>query len=298
MGIDDLIGRLDRREKDLLTDRLVLCPLLTGRRPAVHVMIDGYPFRFRLRGRTAPGWRLLRPRSNREAEVLADREPQPWEIAQYLEQLPSVRALAIHPLGQDRWLAYPQNMGAAAAAGWPQQNGMLMPAPVQLVEAYLEPFDVIVARRLSEALLFDQVDRRVLTHWGGFAVPETPEERVVWDILLLREEQLAAERQLPPESGPLRQWQRDPEMTRAIEERRAGARLREALAFMGGEMQEFQQVDGGYVVRWRVNGEEFHTTIDASLFVQSAGICLAGRDYEQSLSSIVPVMRRFMDEQY
>ncbi len=44
-------------------------------------------------------------------------------------------------------------------------------------------------------------------------------------------------------------------------------------------------------IRWRDGRREHTTVLDSSLSVVSAGICLAGREPEFDLASIVSVMR-------
>ena len=68
-------------------------------------------------------------------------------------------------------------------------------------------------------------------------------------------------------------------------------RLRVALEYSGAVLRAWTELGEGYEVVWEHEGEEYRTVIRRDLFVESAGICLSGRDSDYNLSAIVHVMR-------
>jgi hypothetical protein len=67
--------------------------------------------------------------------------------------------------------------------------------------------------------------------------------------------------------------------------------MRWQLSLLGAQLVSVHQEGDTYLIRWRDGHREHTTVLDASLSVLSAGICLAGREQEFDLASIVSVMR-------
>lgn len=141
------------REGRALQERVILAPVPEGRQAFVNVLIDGRPYRLKVK-RLSPGWWLLRPLSDYEAEALE--EPLPWQIARYLNELPAIRVIAAHRLGRETWLVSPWNSGDARQRGWPMLGSAPQPRVCHLVCGAVHPFDVLVARVLGNLLLYDE----------------------------------------------------------------------------------------------------------------------------------------------
>lgn len=259
-----------------LRERIILAPVPEGQQAFVNVLIDGRPYRLKVK-RLSPGWWLLRPLSDYEAELFE--EPQPWQIARYLKELPAMRVIAVHRLSKRAWLVYPWNSGDAQQRGWPMLSTAPQPRALHIVCGAVRPFDVLVARVLGNLLLYDEPDRRLL--WASLSAR-------------LRE---AFEND----------WKKSPSVKGASVEMRAvfsllqnrmlkeqkrtlRGRIEAALLYSGATLKAWTERGQGYEVVWEHEGREYRMLIKPDLFVESAGICLSGRDSDYSLSAIVHVM--------
>jgi len=288
----ELIAELEAQAARLKEHR-VLAPLPEGQKRYVTTLIEGTPYRLKI-PKVEPGWWLLRPVSDHEAQVIG--EPPPYEVARYLEQLPAIRVIAVYRLGKESWLVYPWNAGDAFQRGWPPLQGgrVPQPRPLQLVTApALRPFDVVVARALDGLLLFDEYDRRTLwapladklrscleeQEWSPGPRIEglTPELRAV--LSLHRHRFLEEEKR--------RILQEEAQRRRTLR-----GRLESALEYSGARLRSWTERGEGYEVIWEHEGEEYRTMIRPDLFVESAGICLSGRDLDYNLAAIVHIMRQ------
>ena len=289
----ELIEELEA-QASRLKEHQVLAPIPEGQQHYVTTLIEGTPYRLSI-PEVEPGWWLLRPLSDHEAKVVG--EPPPHEIVHYLEQLPAIRVIAVYRLGERSWLVYPWNSGDAFQRGWPSlpssaKTRIPQPYPLHLVTApAVRPFDVVVARMLDGLLLFDEYDRRTL--WAPLAdelraclekqewTPRigglTPELRAV--LSLHRHRFLEEEKR--------RILQEEAQRRRTLK-----GRLESALEYSGARLKAWTERGEGYEVVWEHEGEEYRTLIRPDLFVESAGICLSGRDSDYNLSAIVHVMRQ------
>jgi hypothetical protein len=88
--------------------------------------------------------------------------------------------------------------------------------------------------------------------------------------------------------------QRIREFRERMEHARAEARLRGALRLGGGQFVDFRDRDDFWVVEWTTSDGERHTSIVTrdDLTVVSSGICLAGRDRDFDLQSLVGVIEQ------
>ena len=274
-----------------LGEHRILAPIVEAKQHWVTTIIEGTPYRLRL-PRAEPGWWRLRPLNDHEAELLD--EPMAYEILGYLEQLPAIRVIAVWRLGKWSWLVYPWNAGDASQRGWPPAaHGRYVPRPrpLHLVTApAVRPFDVLVARMLDDMLLYDEYDRRTL--WAPLA------DRM--RLYLEKREWEPSNGELTPELQAVlslhhhrflleekRRIEREEAQKRATLE----GRLRAALEYSGAVLRAWTELGGGYEVVWEHEGERYRTVIRQDLFVESAGICLSGRDSDYNLSAIVHVLR-------
>ncbi len=271
----DLIDELAQEGRQL-RERIILAPIHEGQQAFVHVLVEGRPYRLKLH-KPLPGWWLLQPRSEFEAAILG--EPLPWQIVRYLRELPAIRVIVVHRLGRCAWLVYPWNTSDARQRGWPMLGSAPQPQALHLVQGQVWPFDVVVARMLGGLLLYDELDRRSFwalasaqlratfqADWTQCPTVKTAtaEMRAVFSLLQNR--------------------------MRQEEKRALGQRIQSALAYSGAVLKSWTERGQGYEVVWTHEGREYRTTIKRDLFVESAGICLSGRDSDYSLSAIVHVM--------
>jgi len=266
-----LLDRYLRAEQEI-TRHPFLAPVVRGGQVAVRhpstraIHLFPAPPRFE-------GWGVFRPLDG--ARVRVEREAEEWERLRYLELLPALRAILVHPLWGRSWLAVPWNRADARQRGLPAE-----PFPAHLVGGG-QPLDRVVVRFLGGHAWFEGLDPRDLEPWRAQALRErlealadepgggSPEERLAYGILLERER--AA--RMPPEER----------------------RLRAELAHLGGELVAYEPVGEGWRVRWRDGGRTYETLVSRDLTVLSAGICLSGRDEDFDLASIVSVMREARD---
>jgi hypothetical protein len=288
----ELIAELEAQASRLQKHR-VLAPIPEGKQRWVTTLIEGTPYRLKI-PEVEPGWWLLRPVSDHEAQIVG--EPPPHEVVRYLAQLPAIRVIAVYRLGERSWLVYPWNAGDAFQRGWPPlpsaKTKIPQPRSLQLVTApALRPFDVLVARMLDGLLLFDEYDRRTL--WA----PLADELR----SCLEKQEWAPTIGGLTPELQAVLSLHRhrflEEEKRRLLQEearrrRTLRGRLESALAYSGAQLKAWTERGEGYEVVWEHEGEEYRTVIRPDLFVESAGICLSGRDSDYNLAAIVHVMRR------
>ena len=288
----ELIEELDAQAARLREHR-ILAPIVEAKQHWVTTILEGTPYRLRL-PKEEPGWWKIRPLSDHEAEVLD--EPMPHEVVEYLKQLPAVRVIVVWRLSKWSWLVYPWNTGDARQRGWPgapDTYGRYVPSPrpLHLVCApAVRPFDVLVSRVLDSVLLYDEYDRRTL--WAPLAEElRLHLERRVWEPSI---------RRLTPELRAVLSLHRhrflleEKRMIEQEEAQRRGTlegRLRVALEYSGAVLRAWTELGEGYEVVWEHEGEEYRTVIRRDLFVESAGICLSGRDSDYNLSAIVHVLR-------
>jgi hypothetical protein len=286
----ELIARLEAQAERLREHR-VLAPLPEAKGHRVTTLIEGTPYHLQVPG-VKPGWWLLQPLSDHEAKVLG--KPPPYEIVRYLQQLPAIRVIAVYRLGRKSWLVYPWNVGDADQRGWPSASAehyVPRPQPLHLVEAPgIRPFHVLVARMLNGLVLYDEYDRRTLwalraaelqaclekQEWSPKIRGLTPELQAVLSLhhhRFLLEEKRRIQQEEAEKRGTLQGW------------------LQSALEYSGAQLLAWTEHGEGYEVVWEHEGRQYRTLIRPDLFVESAGICLSGRDSDYNLSAIVHVMR-------
>lgn len=68
-------------------------------------------------------------------------------------------------------------------------------------------------------------------------------------------------------------------------------RIRAAVERGGGVYKTHKNLGSGYTITYELNGEDYTSTVDNNLHVQSAGICLSGTDKNFDLQSLMSVIR-------
>lgn len=240
---------------------------------------DDIPYRFSLSSPLA-GWWTIVPRSKTDA-VLGNRVLA-HEKFDYLEQLPRFYVIAIMQVNETTWLCTPYNLADAEQRGW--KNGQ--PRNVYLTSGNIQRFNVLVARRLDQILLFEMVNNRLPTTGRKFGMDEKSFSLAysIVDNILMQEEE---ERKTRERERRERARQQELAKLRA----NATSFAEHQLDLAGAKMTNFLQKSDGYEVSWEYDGATFTMPLLKNLHVQSAGICLAGTDQRYGLSHIVHVMQ-------
>ncbi|MEW6282047.1 MAG: hypothetical protein AB1758_25810 [Candidatus Eremiobacterota bacterium] len=272
-----LVNKLAEQERSLVEARFLAPCVASGR---VRARVAGLVYTFAVDPGHFEGWGIFQAHDPRVAAL--EEEADPVQVAEYLGLLQPVRLRLAAPLSGRTWLAYPVNESDAR-----QRLGKACPLPVHLVDHGLK-LEQVVARNEGGCLWFEEVDRRadptegerLRTALSERILPEqlaapglTPEMRVAYDLCTQSEAAFAA----------------------LFEGRRTEERLRRALRLGGGTLQSFLDRGEHWVVDWTdTQGTRHSSAISkGDLTVISAGICLAGRDRDFDLQSLVGVMEGY-----
>jgi len=317
-----LVARLSR-EAQALQGREILAPLLPGGR--IRTRLGGLVYEFRPQSLFV-GWGHFRPLDARTAEPVG--EALPWERAAYLELFPLLRVVLLWPDSAGgaggTWWALPYNGSDAR-----QRFGLdaFEPLPVHLCDPTdgAERFARVLARVDRRTLLFDGPDPLAdpaHAEWlrDALAAAEAPErfrpglaasERHALLLAQMRALELAGraeEEETPAAIGRAAASdaagrERNPRRQRELLHRAAGTarlerRLRRALEKADARLLGYSETtnpDGtpaGIVLEWSDSGgrHRYRSVLDPGLDVVSSGICLAGRDGDFDLTSLVSVM--------
>ncbi len=306
MRAEELASELASEGRAIQGHRIV-APVPTPATRNVATLIHGTPYRLRLPA-LSPGWYELEVVAEDRAEPTERGEVvPPYRLIQYRRQLDAIRVIAVHRVREHNWLVLPWNNSDARQRGWPltapagrrdrsgtlagRAPGVPAPRPCYLTTYPVRPFDVCVARDFGGHLLFDTLDRR------------TPiwQSRTLLDLLRNQDWQGADEIEgFSPEMRAAfsihhhhyREQRRiEAERRRAERRRTAQGRLAEALEYSGARMRSMTERGDGYEVTWEVDGEVHRATVRDDTFVDSAGLCLSGRDSDYDLSALVHVVQ-------
>lgn len=269
--VSKLLDELAAAEQEFLR-REFLAPVVRG--GEVRVRIAGVVCRLRIEPADFEGWGVFQPVSHRRARLA--RTASLAQRREYLELLPLVR-LILCRREADRWLAIPAH-GADTRF---RIEGLI---PVHLVEE-AQLFEVIRGRFDGAHCWFESVEAR---HDPGNAAYLRGALREMTDPDRLRRPGLSAEERT---AYGLNYWPRRKAQIEA-EQDRTEARLREALAHAGAEMLDYLERRDSYRVSYVVDGRQHVSSVEkGDLTVQTAGICLEGRDRNFDLQSLVGVLR-------
>ena len=270
-GINDVLRRLAKSEERLLRSDF-LAPAVPSARVAVR--LGGVICRFRME-RAFAGWGVFRPSGPDTAALV--RRATLAERQEYLERLPARRMILCCRQGHD-WLGWPAHHGD-------RRFGAPALTRVRLADE-AEQFAVIVTRFDGAQCWFDRPDERadpaaaayLRRAWMEQAAPDSLHRR---GLTLEERTALAAALQLRRQS----------------ESQRTEARLHQALAHGGGQLQGFREQDDCLRVEFAVDGERHVSLVGKrDLTVQLAGICLSGEDRRFDLQSLVSVLREARTE--
>lgn len=272
MNIAEVLKRLEAAERDFLA-REVLAPVLAGR--GVRVRIAGVVCSLRVDDPSDhpsfEGWAVLRPLALDRARIV--RPARLAEVAAYLRLFPAVRLIALARAGRS-WHALP-------ASGGDRRVRIERPVPVAFVEDGVQPFETLVARFDGARFWYARRDGRrnpaLAAYLRQALNEETPPERV-------RKQGLSAEER----AAYAWAWG----LLEAARQAGIAGQLADALMHAGGRLVDFTERDESYTVAYLVGDARHISTIRKDdLSVLTAGICLAGRDHDFDLTSLVSVMR-------
>jgi len=187
------------------------------------------------------------------------------------------------------WLVYPFNMGDARQ----RFDHMEFPRVMHLVTHNIEPLSPAIARVMGSTLLFGDVsnlyrpDTKLQESLGEGTKPEDikfslPELRTVYCIL---HEEMKERRK------------RELEEKQKTRMKTLEGRIEDAVSYLGAKLVSFQERGEDLIVRWRDGRTTQQVTVTRDLRLITAGICLSGRERQQSLTSAVAVMRDYEREE-
>lgn len=253
-----------------LEDKFLNSTFLAPVMGEVTVRISGLSYKLDVNPSGFEGWALLKPKDFTTATVTGD--PQPHQIYEYLENFPMLRCILLRKIRGKTWVSLPYNLSDSM-----QRFRIRKPFLVHLVERG-DVFDHIKAAHDGTSFWFESVDagtslQNIEKMREGITRQQeeirlkdmTREERMAYSFVLstVREELVGKEER----------------------------RIKDALNRGGAELSSYTEAEGGYVVKWKFDGEEFTTVVrKEDLTVVSSGICLSGKDRLFDLTSIVGVM--------
>jgi len=245
------------------------------------------PYKFTLQNARSGWWNVL-PRSKIHAGL--GTRIWPHEKFSYLAQLPRFYVIAIAQVNATTWLVTPFNIADAAQRGW--KNG----EPKQIfLTGYIEQFDVVVARKLDQILLYEGHNTRIATfareyidnhQYDNFVGKDKSFNHALNIIRAIRAQE--KQRELEEEKR-LREHAQQKKLQEFSKNAKSYAEHQ--LQMVGAELQDFSKIDDGYEITWEFDGVRFTVPVFDNLQVQSAGICLAGTDSFHSLPMIVQTMQ-------
>ena len=286
-NVKDLLQRLEQAEHEL-SERHFLAPCARGGQ--VRTSLAGLIYTFVPRPRDFAGWGIFKPCS--ETEVCLVEEADFMQISEYLRLFPALRVRLAFPLGEKTRLAFPINESDVKQRFF-KKTVQVAPIAVHLTTEGSE-FEVVIVRLIGNSWFFEEIDRRAAPEdaenlqnaWRAQIQPDalnfknlTPEMRVCYSLIFNRE-QILQERQRE-------RWQRWQQKQQTNDEQR----LRDALQFGGGSLENFVDRGEFWLVEWTArDGEQHSSAIAKDLTVVSAGICLSGEDAKFDLQSLVGVV--------
>ena len=261
----NLLDKTRELEEKFLTSTF-LAPVMGE----VAVRISGLTYKLDVNPPGFEGWAVLKPKDFTAAIVTGD--PQPHQIYDYLKNFPSMRCILLKKIKGKTWLALPYNLSDSM-----QRFRIKKPFLVHLVERgdvfehiravhdgvsfWFESLDTGVSLEKIEKMREGITNQREEIQLKDF----TREERMAYSFVLSTVKEYLVDR----------------------EERK----IKNALKRGGAQLSSYSEAEGGYVVKWKFEGEEYTTVVrKQDLSVVSAGICLSHRDELFDLTSIVGVM--------
>jgi hypothetical protein len=214
-------------------------------------------------------------------------------IDEMLSNLPKLRGIAY---GNS---IIPLNFSVAKLLGYDET------IPVHFMNAELGT--IVITRRWEDGkLLFHEVDmgskHQLLTLGVKHKIERneelgaykglTPEMRYFYILMMLDKQRIEEWQNL--EKLELSKAEKE-KRKREFEESFAG-RLQKAIVNAGGRLVSFNRRGDKIDLKWIVNDEIFHSSLDQNFRVLDLGFCAEGHDKDHSIASAVLLAKQFMDE--
>lgn len=270
--IHDALDRLAKAEQEFLSAEF-LAPVLRGGRVAVRVA--GVVCHLNVAPRDFEGFGLFRATSHSDATLI--RPAQLGERRRYLALFPRV-LLVISGKRERDALAVPLNEPDARFHVQGQ-------AQVRLVDDETQRFDTICARFDGTNFWFEEADPRSDPAAAGY-LRESLAQMI--DPTKLDRSGLMPGQRIAYLLNYCQRLEAMLEDARTRDERR----IRSALEHAGAELRDYAEHADSYRVTYEVDGQRHVSVVRKNdLMVQTAGICLSGRDNDFDLNSLVGVLR-------
>lgn len=269
--IHDALDRLAAEERKFV-DAEFLAPVLRGGR--VGVRIAGVVCQMRASPADFEGFGVFRATSHAAASLV--REAKLSERRKYLQLFPRV-LLVVSSRTPKATRAVPSNEPDARFS----VDGEI---PLRLVDE-AELFDTIVARFDGSQFWFDELDPRA----DPAAAPYLREA-----LAKMADPKRLARPALTPGHRAAYLLNYRERLSSIVEDERTRheRRLRDALEHAGASLRDFSEHQNEYRVTYEVDGRRHVSVVRKdNLTVQTAGICLSGRDRDFDLGSLVGVLR-------
>jgi hypothetical protein len=258
----EVLERLLSKEKKT-AGRMVLAPVAGGRKACFN--IDNLLYECLLE-KQFKGWGIFELRGNGRAMLV--REAEAWEKERYAENFTPLTLVLFHRDSSGIW--------------WARDMRRRQFIPVHLVEGLLQ-FDVITAVFDGSQCWFvhydPRCDGRRAEHFRKALEGQVNTAGLRMQEVTAQEEEL---------------YRMALAVKRGMEEKDREAcanSVEKALRAGEGHLMECVEVDKGYRITWRAGGGRTLTTlIDGKLSVISAGLCLAGGDRAQDLTSLASLL--------
>lgn len=273
-NIRELLAALAAKEDELRGTRF-LAPCVRG--GTVRLRGGGLVYTFTPEPEEFEGWGIFQPLDEETAQLVE--EANAFLIGEYLKLFKQIRLRLAYRIRGQTWLAV-----AANEADAQQRLGSRKARVIFLVNDCAQ-FEQVVARWDGGVCWFEEIDRRAdpldAERMRQALRDKTPPAHLSWKGCTpeMRGCYVQARQQQKRNQPKLRV--RDDE-----------ARLRDALAFGGGQLREFFDRGEYWQVEWTSYGDYVHTSAieKRDLTVMSAGICLSDRDRDFDLQSLVRVV--------
>lgn len=275
-----LIGVLDKLKKH--EPQPFLAPIPSAQMVSCFTVQEGIPYWFDIKT-SRPGWWWVEPSGH---DVWLRQQAQPHEYLAYLAQLPRFVVIAVEQRAEGV-VVVPYNASDAAQRGWPNSE----PRYAYLTRN-VQPLDfsTIVVRNMAGTLLFDDlypldIQQQLFLSQAAQsslqlqAVPVS--FQVAWQIVYQRIVQERLERE-----------HLETERLRTEQMKTERGRFEHHLGFVGASLVSYQKQGERFDVTYTYNGAQFTVNVRPDMRIESAGICLAGGDRNNDLSSIVLTMEQ------
>lgn len=284
----NLLQALQRVKDNKLED--FIAPLPEGTVDLLSVQND-IPYWFQITNET-PGWYTIKPMVERYANTIGDKRfrfahpigtPQPFEIEDYLNQLPHFNVIALYPVSQGSWLCVPHSVGDTKQRGWDGK-----PKVFTLCQENIEPLDVVRVANLAGTLIYHEMSKFSTESAASkflLEVDNVLKGNLKDDIKRFNNDWKSAFSLVLERVNRVRA---------KAKERNLEENIKHHLEFVGASLKDWKEnVDGTLQITFTdpYDGKPYTLPkVNKNLRTQVAGLCLSGTDSQHNLSSIVEVI--------